>query len=321
MRELRYIDTVPLEIPGGSVASIDQPVFPDDFDISLWKMLETLPVNEKMVAVNLHIFKEIDTFESGHFQKLPQRVAAFQICIPIHTMTWKLEDITILQSTSYNLHHLIQFFHPATNLTGFTTEARDNCNTEAKLQSWAALRSNISNGPIMVPKKWWNFMRKDWLMIRIFMILILRMWTRRILSATCTLGTDSIREYFHVFHNILYRTYLQVWGNGLRRADFPRCLVQAVGESLELLEAIVHAADISNPCKSQTHSLDTCWQINGSGKIWRYLGQTSLCEFLRPKPMMLYWTQRAPCRKELPAFVFSIHIKQVNDFERLYKES
>ena len=35
MRELRYIDTVPLEIPGGSVASIDQPVFPDDFDISL----------------------------------------------------------------------------------------------------------------------------------------------------------------------------------------------------------------------------------------------------------------------------------------------
>ena len=106
-------------------------------------------------CINLRIFKEIYTFESGHFQKLPQRVAAFQICIPIHTMTWKLEDITILQSISYNynqLHHLIQFFHP-TNLTRprSSTEARDNCNTEAKLMiQLAALRSN---GPIMVPTK------------------------------------------------------------------------------------------------------------------------------------------------------------------------
>ena len=73
-------------------------------------------------CINLRIFKEIYTFESGHFQKLPQRVAAFQICIPIHTMTWKLEDITILQSISYNynqLHHLIQFLHTSLDSTIF----------------------------------------------------------------------------------------------------------------------------------------------------------------------------------------------------------
>lgn len=45
-----------------------------------------------------------------------------------------------------------------------------------------------------------------------------------------------------------------------RLAARDNCNTEAVGESLELLEAIVHAADISNPCK--------------------------------PKPMMLYWTQR-----------------------------
>ena len=46
---------------------------------------------------------------------------------------------------------------------------------------------------------------------------------------------------------IMYRTWV------FKFEVMDSCLVQAVGESLELLEAIVHAADISNPCKSQTH--------------------------------------------------------------------
>lgn len=52
----------------------------------------------------------------------------------------------------------------------------------------------------------------------------------------------------HIWHCVPRCVRFRIpWG-----AEFPRCLMQ-VGESLELLEAIVHAADISNPCKSQTH--------------------------------------------------------------------
>ena len=124
-----------------------------DFDISLWKMLETLPVNEKMVSLTCVFL--------SHFQKLPQSDwQVFQIYKSLAHCefgNWKI----YYNQISYS-HTPFDSIFNSTNLT----KARDNC-TEAKLLLWDPRLLHLrSNGNIDIID-----------IIDIMIVLILRMWT------------------------------------------------------------------------------------------------------------------------------------------------